>query len=297
MRLRTLLLLSVFGAAVATAQFPGMPRRGSGGAASVSTSSVATLDTITYQDIEQFLGPLNYCILTDGSATFVQGGIEDPFIQHDTYAAGLLAATDQYTSWVRMVAPVSTPTVPNTGFRDSSGSQLGSMAYKGGMGWGLDGWAFFAQWGIQPGTAEARHSYFVGMRTNSDGGMNRRKPNALFDSVYIGCHQGDTAQSVCTNGVDDAGATCVYLGLADGGGDFPCNRTFVGNVLFKMNRGGTSLQYATQNISANAVKRGTLSTNLPRPQALLGWEISQLTDAGGTGSEIAFSRVCVGVDP
>jgi len=288
--MRKLLLIVIVLGTIALAQFPGMPRRGSGGTA--AAPGIASTTGITYEDVQQASRP-TFCLIHDGSSTLQNLGLMAPYYQQGSYSTPFATVGDEFDSWLHHELPPPTPAVPNTGARDSSGV-AGPRAYQSGTNFGLDGWAFFAQWGISPGTTEKRHSYFVGMRTNADGGMNRRKPNALFDSVYVGCHQGDTAQSICTNGVNDAGATCVYLGLADGGGDFPCNTVFVGNVLFKMNQGGTSLQYAVQNIRTGTMMTGTRTTNLPRPQALLGWELAMLTDAGSTASRMGFSVVCTG---
>jgi len=275
---------------MAFAQMPGFPTRGAAPAA-------ASAPIFSWEGQRQ-AAPMTRCLyapLSGGTFAFlgtatVPGAAPASAGTPFGATAYTLSGTNVWTSSSRFETWFNT----TTQFQGAIWAGTGAPATSGfatsndtdaGQSWGAN---VLLRWGFSGTAVSGSWPSFAGLRANLDGGTNCRTPESMPNSAYVGCSEGATSMSACTN--DGTGsATCVALGA-----DFPC--ASVAGAMFSafITTTETSVTFNVENLDTGVVAEVTATTDLPTPSAVLGFDISLCGDAGSGSPKLGVSLVCFG---
>ena len=267
----------LMGLLLVLAQQSGVPSRAAGsGGASTQNFSLYGYD----------FGLIRRCAHTHAETTTVTSGAFDTNIASTVLPTGgaLAAVTPTMASkYMR---------TPHARLPSAAATANASVSFRPSVMWlwrgtstRLGGFHVWLRWAIE--TSNGTTSTFAGVRGGTTAALACTSPTATVDSVFMTCLSGAANASICSND-NVSTATCTDLGA-----DFPCTTVpAFYDFMLRAEAGAASIDYTVVNLLSGVTTSGTLTTDLPRTTAFMGWEINACNGANAGTVTLGLAMMC-----
>lgn len=214
-------------------------------------------------------------------ATFVQVNQETPSVTGSTSGVAWSSAT--LLDRLKRMRTLSGSSLNSTA---NVAQQAGRESVWRGNTAGAGGWLSWQRFHIDDIKADGR--VFIGWLDTTSTWTG--EPNALTNTIYVGCNEGDGDANldICSND-NVTTATCTTLGSG-----YPCKTD---NVFYDLwiyvPPNGSYINWYIENLTTPANKSGQLTTDLPQNTVQLNWQMGLNTGATTTTQvRFGFMGMC-----